>query len=117
MRLSGTARPKPRYGQALLRLDQRVLLFGGEAAGGIGGDLWALRGVVTVDGDVPPSWLPLELPGSQPAPRKGHAAACMSTHVILAVGDQLVVACCSLLKDWLVIDCLFAVACCLLIAC
>lgn len=76
VRLSGPARPKPRYGQALLRLDQRVLLFGGEAAGGISGDLWALRGVVTVDSDVPPSWLPLELPGSQPAPRKGHAAAC-----------------------------------------
>lgn len=74
---TGSARPKPRYGQALLRVEQRVMLFGGEAASGVGSDLWALRGVVTVDGDVPPSWLPLELPGAQPPARKGHAATCM----------------------------------------
>lgn len=77
VKTTGSARPKPRYGQALLRVEQRVLLFGGEAASGVGGDLWALRGVVTVDGDVPPLWLPLELPGTQPPARKGHAATCM----------------------------------------
>lgn len=37
-------------------------------------DLWTLRGV-TSEADDAPVWLPLELPGPVPVPRKGHSLA------------------------------------------
>ena len=67
-------RPKARYGHSMCRVDSRVLMFGGENNTNLANDLWTLRGL-GLDGEETPSWLPLELPGTAPAPRKGHACA------------------------------------------
>lgn len=67
-------RPKARYGHSMCRMDTRVLMFGGENNTNLANDLWTLRGL-GLDGEESPSWLPLELPGTAPAPRKGHACA------------------------------------------
>lgn len=58
----------------MCRVDTRVLMFGGENDTNLANDLWTLRGL-GLDGEESPSWLPLELPGTAPAPRKGHACA------------------------------------------
>ena len=49
-------------------------MFGGENNTSLANDLWTLRGL-GLDGEESPSWFPLELPGTAPAPRKGHACA------------------------------------------
>ena len=66
-------RPKARYGHCMCRIDSRILMFGGETGGGLTRDLWTLRGAGA--GEEAPAWIPLELPGPAPAPRKGHACA------------------------------------------
>lgn len=54
--------------------DTRVLMFGGENNTNLSNDLWTLRGL-GLNAEESPTWLPLELPGTAPAPRKGHACA------------------------------------------
>jgi len=68
-------RPKARYGHCMCRVDSRVLMFGGENNTSLANDLWTLRGL-GLDGEEAPAWIPLELPGNAPAPRKGHSCTC-----------------------------------------
>ena len=50
-------------------------MFGGENNTSLANDLWTLRGL-GLDGEEAPAWIPLELPGTAPAPRKGHSCTC-----------------------------------------
>ena len=50
-------------------------MFGGENNTSLANDLWTLRGL-GLDGQEAPAWIPLELPGTAPAPRKGHTCTC-----------------------------------------
>ena len=50
-------------------------MFGGENNTSLANDLWTLRGL-GLDGEEAPAWIPLELPGNAPAPRKGHSCTC-----------------------------------------
>ncbi len=59
----------------MCRVDSRVLMFGGENNTSLANDLWTLRGL-GLDGEEAPAWIPLELPGNAPAPRKGHSCTC-----------------------------------------
>jgi len=68
-------KPKARYGHCMCRVDSRVLMFGGENNTSLANDLWTLRGL-GLDGEEAPAWIPLELPGNAPAPRKGHSCTC-----------------------------------------
>lgn len=78
-------KPKPRYGFALARIDQRVLLFGGESNTGLLNDVWILKGVVA-EGLEQPSWMPLELPGDAPSARKAHTVAALGKLVAVCGG-------------------------------
>ena len=49
---------------------------------GLLNDLWILKGVVTL-GEEKPVWVPLELPGIAPSPRKAHALAGELLHPIM----------------------------------
>lgn len=68
-------KPKARYGHCMCRVDSRVLMFGGENNTSLANDLWTLRGL-RLDGEEVPAWIPLELPGNAPPPRKGHSCTC-----------------------------------------
>ena len=68
------AKPKTRYAHSMCCMDNRVLVLGGESNTGLLSDLWTLRGL-GLDGEEAPAWIPLELPGPAPSPRKGHACA------------------------------------------
>ena len=50
-------------------------MFGGENNTSLANDLWTLRGL-GLDGEEAPAWIPLELPGNAPTPRKGHSCTC-----------------------------------------
>ena len=71
-------KPKARYGHSMSRVDSRVFMFGGENNTSLANDLWTLRGLGLDDSDSP-AWIPLELPGSAPAPRKGHTCTGMQS--------------------------------------
>lgn len=64
----------------MCRIDSRILMFGGETGGGLTRDLWTLRGAGAEE--EAPAWIPLELPGPAPAPRKGHACASEEERVL-----------------------------------
>jgi len=110
--LAGGGRPKARYGHALLPGDEagnRVFLFGGETVGGPCAELWTLRGLgaarrpsssegggrasssgASGGGDAPgPAWIPLDLPGPRPTPRKGCAAAAVGSWLVFWGGRTL----------------------------
>lgn len=56
-------------------------MFGGENNTSLANDLWTLRGL-GLDGEEAPAWIPLELPGTAPAPRKGHSCTCKQDAII-----------------------------------
>lgn len=56
-------------------------MFGGENNTSLANDLWTLRGL-GLDGEEAPAWIPLELPGTAPAPRKGHSCTCKQDAIV-----------------------------------
>ncbi|CAL8464836.1 g4371 [Coccomyxa elongata] len=80
------SRPKPRYAHSLARMDSRVFLFGGETNTGLVADLWTLRGATTDIEEGVVAWIPLDLPGSTPAPRKGAAMAGLNSWLVVMGG-------------------------------
>ncbi|DBA80892.1 hypothetical protein WJX77_007438 [Trebouxia sp. C0004] len=78
-------KPKARYGHCMCRVDSRVLMFGGENNTSLANDLWTLRGL-GLDGEEAPAWIPLELPGNAPAPRKGHSCTCLGLWLVVMGG-------------------------------
>ncbi|EIE22836.1 galactose oxidase [Coccomyxa subellipsoidea C-169] len=80
------SRPKARYAHSLARMDNRVFLFGGETNTGLVADLWTLRGATTDPEEGATAWIPLELPGPSPAPRKGAAVAGVSNWLVVMGG-------------------------------
>ncbi|KAK9917644.1 hypothetical protein WJX75_006758 [Coccomyxa subellipsoidea] len=79
-------RPKARYAHSLARMDSRVYLFGGETNTGLVADLWTLRGATSDVEEGAIAWIPLELPGPSPAPRKGAAIAGVNNWLVIMGG-------------------------------
>ncbi|KAK9823333.1 hypothetical protein WJX72_001997 [[Myrmecia] bisecta] len=78
-------KPKARYAHCMTRVDQRVLMFGGESNTGLVADLWTLRGL-GLQGEEAPVWIPLDLPGAPPSARKGHALASLGWWLVVMGG-------------------------------
>ncbi|XP_020597737.1 RING finger protein B isoform X3 [Phalaenopsis equestris] len=70
--ITGSA-PPPRCGHTATMVEKRLLVFGGRGGGGpIMGDLWALKGLIEEENEMP-GWTQLKLPGPSPSPRCGHS--------------------------------------------
>ena len=79
LKLSGPL-PPPRSGHKLVMIQHRMLLFGGETAGGqYLSDLWALKGLF---GEESPRWVRMQLAGAQPSGRTGHSFTSVGTKLI-----------------------------------
>ncbi|KAI7729609.1 hypothetical protein M8C21_012051, partial [Ambrosia artemisiifolia] len=87
--VSGTL-PPPRCGHTATMVEKRLLVYGGrgEIRGGgpIMGDLWALKGLIEEDTEVP-GWTLLKLPGQAPAARCGHTVT-SGGHYLLMFGGH-----------------------------
>uniref|UniRef100_A0A251UQI9 Putative galactose oxidase/kelch repeat superfamily protein n=1 Tax=Helianthus annuus TaxID=4232 RepID=A0A251UQI9_HELAN len=84
--VSGTL-PPPRCGHTATMVEKRLLVYGGRGGGGpIMGDLWALKGLIDEDTEVP-GWTLLKLPGQAPAARCGHTVT-SGGHYLLMFGGH-----------------------------
>ncbi|KAK9075121.1 hypothetical protein SSX86_003440 [Deinandra increscens subsp. villosa] len=84
--VSGTL-PPPRCGHTATMVEKRLLVYGGRGGGGpIMGDLWALKGLIEEDTEVP-GWTLLKLPGQAPAARCGHTVT-SGGHYLLMFGGH-----------------------------
>lgn len=84
LKLTGS-KPKARYAHAMTAIDGRAILFGGQSSSGLLNDLWTLKGL-SPEGEASPVWIPLDLPGTPPIPRKGHSLVGMGLWVIVMGG-------------------------------
>ncbi|KAG0452226.1 hypothetical protein HPP92_025805 [Vanilla planifolia] len=79
--ISGSA-PPPRCGHTSNMVERRLLVFGGRGGGGsIMGDLWALKGLVEEENEIP-GWTQLKIPGQSPSARCGHTVTSGGHYVI-----------------------------------
>ncbi|PKA60540.1 tRNA wybutosine-synthesizing protein 2/3/4 [Apostasia shenzhenica] len=68
-------------------VEKRLLIFGGRGGGGIiMGDLWALKGLVDEENEIP-GWTQLRLPGQSPSARCGHTIT-SGGHYLLVFGGH-----------------------------
>lgn len=84
--ITGSAPPQ-RCGHTTTMVEKRLLVFGGRGGGGpIMGDLWALKGLIEEDNEMP-GWTQLKLPGQSPSPRCGHTIT-SGGHYLLVFGGH-----------------------------
>lgn len=84
--ITGSAPPQ-RCGHTTTMVEKRLLVFGGRGGGGpIMGDLWALKGLIEEENEMP-GWTQLKLPGQPPSPRCGHTVT-SGGHYLLVFGGH-----------------------------
>lgn len=76
---------------AAAEAEARVLLFGGETAGGAVNDLWVLRGAGSGGDSNEGTWIAVDAKGSAPTARKGHAVVGTARGVVVACGHTATV--------------------------
>ena len=62
------------------------------AAAGLLNDLWTLKGL-SPEGEASPVWIPLDLPGTPPIPRKGHSL--VGVHELDSCASPVLLSCAS----------------------
>ncbi|XP_015901923.2 protein GLUTELIN PRECURSOR ACCUMULATION 3 [Ziziphus jujuba] len=78
--------PPPRCGHTVTMVEKRLLVYGGRGGGGpIMGDLWALKGLIEEENEMP-AWTQLKLPGQAPPPCCGHTITSGGLHLLLFGG-------------------------------